>query len=48
MNIDFNIFFNLLKQMNDHPEIIVTTQKPYNNVISFYIPDTISIPHRDF
>ena len=48
MNIDFNIFFNLLKQMNDHPEIIVPTQKPYNNVIRFYIPDTISTLHRDF
>lgn len=48
IDFEFEPIYEILKQIEEHPEIIIKLKSPYKNVVQVFIPDSISIEHADF
>lgn len=48
MELKYDPIYTILKQINNHPNMILKTKNPYSNVIQLFISDSIPINDASF
>lgn len=48
IEFEFEPIYDILKRIEEHPELIMKIKSPYKNVVQVFIPDTTKVEHANF